>query len=177
MAKESEESLYGKNVAAINQRKRALANAKGFTEKVKAAIEVGKAVAKSHLGMDIDIKEIEKAIPEESTGLYGPKLSGMIRESASGKINQAILTKSEVIEKQAELTSTPVVNKLDDVEATIKNESKQSTTQLQNTTILTSNQITSSVNDSTTLSGGGGRQTEGMQADGWYQRAIFSGGR
>jgi hypothetical protein len=120
------------------------------------------------------------AVPEGSTGLYGLKIHpGGAQDSSTGKIDQSALSKNqtEVIEKQAELTSTPVVNKLDDVKETIKGESQNSTIQLQNTTIQSSNQITSSVNDSTTVSGGGGRQREGLRADGWYQRAIFSGGR
>jgi len=116
--------------------------------------------------------------PDGSPVLFGPKKhAAIIRDSQQQKLNQAALAKkeSETMEKQAELTSTPVVSAVNDLEDTVKDETKKSTVGIQTTQINTATELNNSISESSSISGG--RQSQGRGSDGWHQRAIYSGGR
>ena len=79
------------------------------------------------------------------------------------------------IEKQAELTAGPVVNKLGEVQDTIKKSNEKTSKDITTTTIATSNDISTSISDSSAVTTGGGGGGRDRGTDPWYNQAVLGG--
>jgi hypothetical protein len=122
---------------------------------------------------------IKESAAKERASLEGkiPVEDSRVQDGRSATINASTLAKQDMesIEKQAELTSTPVVDEIKVLEDKVEKSNDKASTEIQQTQINSVNNMSTSISDSSavTTGGGGGGGVYGL--DPWQQYAILGG--